>query len=162
MNWSLWFRVHKDVFGLDTLFGIVYIPPEKSRYSSIDMFDEIGSQIIASTKEDISVRIMGDFNARCGKLNDVLSFDPDAIDLTNDFIEKQIGYEQTLLDFVHNFNHVSMDIESKTYGHRFVDMCKNMGLLIANSRSGKNGMLGKTTCSDASIVDYHVIVHLFF
>ena len=79
------------MFGLDTLFGIVYIPSEKSRYSSVDMFDEIESQIIASTEEDISVRIMGDFNARCDKLNNVLSFDPDVMELTNDFIEKQIG-----------------------------------------------------------------------
>ena len=51
------------------------------------MFDEIESQIIASTKEDIIVCIMGDFSARCGELNNVLSFDPDVMDLTNDFIE---------------------------------------------------------------------------
>ena len=152
-DWSLWFHIDKELFGQEILIGVVYIPPESSRYSSVEMFEEIESHVIASSKENTSVCILGDFNARCGNLCEVLSFDQNVIDLENEFIMKQIMHEQMLLELGHNLNRLSSDKICNNYGYRLIDMCKYLGLLIANGRCGKDGINSRTTCSDVSTID---------
>ena len=61
------------------------------------MFDEIENNALNLLDDDASLCIMGDLNARTKNANDVLSFDPDIVDLSNDFIQKQIDHEQMLL-----------------------------------------------------------------
>jgi hypothetical protein len=47
-----------------------------------------------------------------------------------------------------------MDTKTNNYGHKLVDMCKNIGLIIVNGRCGKDAHIGKLTCKDASLIDY--------
>ena len=69
-----WFQIDEHVFGREIILGTVYVPPEASRYSNIEMFDEIESDLIQLYKENTSVCIMGDLNARTGTQSDVIYF----------------------------------------------------------------------------------------
>jgi hypothetical protein len=50
----LWFQLSKTVLKLDSdlVFGCVYIPPENSKYSSSDTFDEIENELISIINVD--------------------------------------------------------------------------------------------------------------
>ena len=76
----------------------VYNPPESSKYSSIEMFDEIENQVVKYYEEEMAVCIIGVINARSRGLNAVLYFDKNVIDLhvEEDFIKRQIGSEALL------------------------------------------------------------------
>ena len=45
-SFVFWFKISKELLGLDedVIFGIVYIPPEYTVYSSIDAFSEIENE----------------------------------------------------------------------------------------------------------------------
>ena len=38
---TLWFEIDDRLLFNETLFGVIYIPPENSLYSDISMFDDI-------------------------------------------------------------------------------------------------------------------------
>ena len=82
------FLIDSKVFGYKIILGIVYIPPENSSYSSIELFEGIESEPVLMYNEDARVCIMGDFNARTGTQSDILSFDSNIIDLSTDFIQR--------------------------------------------------------------------------
>ena len=42
----LWFTFKNCIFSEPVVFGVVYIPPEGSSYSSIDIFDSIESELV--------------------------------------------------------------------------------------------------------------------
>ena len=42
---TLWFIVNKHIIGHEYLLGLVYIPPESSRYSSLNLFDVLEDDI---------------------------------------------------------------------------------------------------------------------
>ena len=49
--------------GPNVLLGCVYIPPENSRYSSVDAFDEVENELIFFQEENIHTILIVDFNA---------------------------------------------------------------------------------------------------
>ena len=153
-DFTLWFNVDSDLLGHKILLCVSYIPPENSVYSSLQMFDEIENNALNLLDDDASLCIMGDLNARTKNANDVLSFDPDIVDLSNDFIQKQIDHEQMLLKLGFSLTRTSQDQQMNNYGSRLLNMCKSLGVLISNGRCGKDRMLGETTCNNVSTVDY--------
>ena len=67
----LWFQLSKIVLKLDSdlVFGCVYIPPENSKYSSSDAFDETENELISIINVDKRyVALTGDFNSKTGIL----------------------------------------------------------------------------------------------
>jgi hypothetical protein len=46
------------------LFCIVYSPPEKSLYSSIDAFFDIENELANFIEKDMKCALVGDFNAK--------------------------------------------------------------------------------------------------
>ena len=67
-----WFTVSKDTDNIypDTLFGVIYVPPENTKYSSPECFLEIDREMLDISKTSDNVCLIGDFNARIGELPD--------------------------------------------------------------------------------------------
>ena len=76
-KYVFWFRVNKSLLSTteDAILGVVYIPPEGSRYSTNDCFLEIEQELINITNGNNYVCLFGDFNSRTGHLEDF--FTPD-------------------------------------------------------------------------------------
>ena len=53
----------------DTLCGIIYIPPENTRYSMNDPFSEIQLELDVLKCDCSNILLFGDFNARTGHQN---------------------------------------------------------------------------------------------
>jgi hypothetical protein len=62
----LWCKISSKLMKLnsDLLLGIVYIPPEYSRYSSPDAFSQIENEYVEFTEKFKNICLIGDFNAR--------------------------------------------------------------------------------------------------
>ena len=72
------FRLNKNVLGFnkDLLCGAMYIPPEGSKYSDIDMFDCLTTDLINFNNDNqYYVLIIGDFNSRIGTQHYSISLD---------------------------------------------------------------------------------------
>ena len=52
--------------------------------------------------------------------------------------------------------HMSCGKQTNNYGYRLAELCRNLAVLVANGRCGKDRCIGKTTCNDKSLVDYVV------
>ena len=60
----------------DVLFGVCYVPPEGTKYSSNDCFLKIQELIHLAHDQNKPVFLMGDFNARTGTLPDFFTPGP--------------------------------------------------------------------------------------
>ena len=71
-KYVLWFKIDKMFLNYDEdlICGIVYIPPEGSKFSSSESFIEFEQELISVVKDYKYVCLMGDFNARVGHLKD--------------------------------------------------------------------------------------------
>jgi hypothetical protein len=65
-SFVFWFKISKELLGLDedVIFGIVYIPPEYTVYSSIDAFSEIENEYLTLQRNYKYIVLNGDFNGR--------------------------------------------------------------------------------------------------
>lgn len=75
------------MLGYEALWGIVYIPPENSIYSSASLFDDIENDTVNLRNDSNSpLYLVGDFNARTGNLCDFIESN-DRNMMLNDFDE---------------------------------------------------------------------------
>ncbi|CAG2247210.1 unnamed protein product [Mytilus edulis] len=168
----LWVEIFKDPTQLhnlnsSVLLGCLYIPPEFSKYSSDEAFTEVEEELLKFSKNTEKVALVGDFNSRTRKLSDIVEIDEHLFEIldidnevTNDqnfmlynlMTEKGIPTERFSLD----------NTRVNKYGKKLVELCKRCSICIANGRIGKDKCIGKTTCKDASLVDYLIVSpHLF-
>ena len=72
-----WVRVSKDIFTIDSdlFLGCIYISPENSKYSSLEAFNEIESELIQLSSGCDYFSLIGDFNAKTGDTQDYISKD---------------------------------------------------------------------------------------
>jgi hypothetical protein len=77
-SYVFWFRISRELLGLDedVVCGIVYIPPEYTVYSSVDVFSELENEYLALQRNYKYIFLNGDFNSRTAK-------DPDFIYIEN-------------------------------------------------------------------------------
>ena len=150
----LWFRVFGELFDIDedVIFGIVYIPPENSRYSSESAFTELETEFLKFSNNYKYVALLGDFNGRTSDNIDYLLIKENkhtadcSYFINNDvFILDEIGISRT---------RNNMDKVKNNYGNKLLDFCKSNNLFIANGRVGADAEIGKCTCRNASVVDY--------
>ncbi|WAR15016.1 hypothetical protein MAR_005121, partial [Mya arenaria] len=93
----IWFQIDESILDTKCVFGAIYIPPEGSPYSSIEIFDQIESDIVDFRSEGLLVCMIGDFNARSGLLSDFISVDQHISDELLD-IETEILLNKNNLD----------------------------------------------------------------
>jgi hypothetical protein len=155
-EFTLWFKISKNVTGYELLCCNIYIPPENSNYSNINMFDTLEEEFVSLHNDEIAC-FFGDFNARTKDLNDLVSLDSkvlDSLDVVDEYIKDKIDEENILEDMGFQLNRVSQDLKSNNYGLRLLDLCRNLGLCLFNGRIGCDKGVGSTTCDNISVVDY--------
>ena len=59
----------------DSIHGIVYIPPENSKYASIDALSEIENKLQNFRKNNKYFCLQSDFNSRTSEESDFIDFD---------------------------------------------------------------------------------------
>ena len=88
---AFWFKVSGNIFNLDenVIFGIVYVPPENTRYTSSTAFTEIEAEYLVLSRNYNYISLLGDFNGRTSNDDDFIHLDKnrhgdDFIDFIND------------------------------------------------------------------------------
>lgn len=151
----LWFKCNESLFNTDqpVIFGVIYIPPEYTKYTSDEAFNEIEQEYLSLSEQTKYVCLLGDFNARTGTDLDFVKIDQNehlAYDIS-EFIEDFTGRLDAL-----NFSvkRVNMDKTKNRYGNFLLNFCKGNCFFILNGRVGNDKNIGKLTCRNASVVDY--------
>lgn len=143
-----WCRIKSSAVTLhkDIICGVVYIPPESSRYSDISLFDDLENDIAEwRNKYDCYFCIAGDFNAHTGENPD---FFEDVANVDN-------SDNDSRLTLPSRSSQDNMRINN--YGNRLLELCSSLGIYIVNGRCGKDCGIGKTTCVDCSVDDYFLL-----
>jgi hypothetical protein len=62
----MWFKCSEQLFKTDqpVFFGVVYIPPEYTKYSSEDAFSELQQEYLSFSNKSKYICLLGDFSAR--------------------------------------------------------------------------------------------------
>jgi exonuclease III len=149
------FKLHHDLCGFSIIGCAIYVEPENSSYANSNIFECI-ENTLSKYVYDNEFLLMGDFNARSAALNEFVNSDKYNFDVYDDEarVAERIDNEDLLIEFGIPKHRYSMDTKTNNYGHKLVDMCKNIGLIIVNGRCGKDAHIGKLTCKDASLIDY--------
>ena len=130
----LWFKVSKEVFGIDCILGAAYITNESSVYYTNDMFELISNDIISlKAKYSMPFLIMGDFNARTGRLRDFID---------RDVVDRVFGYDE-LNDDVEDMSDNSAIVvdranmdrgQPNTNGRRLIELCSTNSRRLTSKR----------------------------
>ena len=89
----LWFTISHNItlIGEDVHCGIVYIPPQGSKYAHEEPYNELEQEIIRYCINSKNIILMGDFNSRTGQKDDYVPIDS--------YLSKNFGLEQLCDDF---------------------------------------------------------------
>ena len=70
-------KVSQDVFNLDedVIFGIVYVPPENTRYSPNAAFAEIEAEYLVFSSNYNYISLLADFNGRTSNYDNFINDD---------------------------------------------------------------------------------------
>ena len=104
--------------------------------------------------------LIGDFNARTGKLKEFICLD-NFLANHNDFDdETRQSLEEcnVLIDSNIPLERTSVDNHCNNYGYKLIDLCRNNNLFIVNGRIGES----RLTCKDSSTVDYVICSAVLF
>lgn len=154
----LWFTLSHEILNLekDINFGVVYIPPQGSKYASDDPYMELQREILRYCPSSDQTILMGDFNSRTGENDDFCLLDDH---MRNEFGLQTVAHESQ--DIVNLFvqrnislKRVNPDKNTNYYGNQMLEFCKATNLLIMNGRIGDNIQDTTFSCKDKSTIDY--------
>ncbi|MCG8112265.1 MAG: reverse transcriptase domain-containing protein [Candidatus Thiodiazotropha taylori] len=161
----LFFTISKSIFDMgnacnidDIRCGIVYIPPQCSKYAAEDPYLEIQEEIFRYCAESKNILLFGDFNSRCKDLCDYIQFDSYIADMHG--MRELYEENHTLLNIFQQCNipvsRKSVDKSTNSYGYQLLDMCRNNDLFLLNGRIGRDYINPGLTCKNRSTVDYFI------
>ena len=145
-DYLIWCKISRLSLGNESDLFIcgLYIPPDNSKYFQDDIFEQLEEDIVTFSKQG-NVLLLGDFNARVGTDNDIISKEDKAFIVNN--------CSDLSLDSTARKN---FDFTKNTHGKRLLNICKIFDLRILNGRT-LGDSLGKTTYhgkNGISTVDY--------
>ncbi|MCG8113215.1 MAG: reverse transcriptase domain-containing protein [Candidatus Thiodiazotropha taylori] len=159
-DYIMWLKISKVAFKTDEdiYVGVVYIPPNDSRFNTADEINLLNVEITTMCVANKYVLLMGDFNARtCNKA--------DFVD-TDDFLLRHFNLDDNMDESFkisskienHNISkfRVSQDKVINNEGNMLLDTCKKNNLLILNGRCGKDRTSGAMTFRNQSVIDYSI------
>lgn len=143
----IWCKISREISksNNDLYLCGLYIPPETSKYFEPELFDKLQEDTITFSGKE-NVLLIGDFNARTGKLKDFIV--PDG----NKYIKNLSP------DIYHKSIRENFDNKINNHGKRLIEICKNCNLRILNGRI-KGDSLGKPTFHNkygTSTIDYAI------
>ncbi|CAG2245049.1 EIF4B [Mytilus edulis] len=106
--------------------GCVYIPPEGSKYSSVDAFTEIENEFLHLSEPNLKNVLIGDFNAKTSTLLDYVIPDQLLLEILNTDDTHTMQYFSDYNGLL--TNNISLQRYSKcacrpnTYGHRLLEL----------------------------------------
>ena len=160
-NFVQWVKVDRSVLKTDRnmLLGCIYIPPENTKYTSLDAFNEIESEMFQLCEQGDPIGLLGDFNAKTGTLQDYVETDKSLLDIFDmlddvDLINFMYDYENIVKAGASLIRKSTCTARTNTYGHMLLDMCRKNNIYIVNGRLGKDKHAGECTCQDVSVIDY--------
>ena len=158
-NFTLWFKINKKWTGCDedSIHGIAYIPPENSKYASIDALSEIENEFQSFQKKYKYFCLHGDFNSRTSKEPDVINFERESgndenvehlfIDTSNAYMLEELGIP---------LRRANEDKVINQYVRKLLNLCKYNNVFILNGRIGEDKDIGKFTCKNVGVIDYAI------
>ena len=159
-DYVLWLKLSKTAFHIDhdVVLGIIYQPPETSKFFNNDEAELLEIEISAMCIDYNYVYLMGDMNARTSDIDDFTEVD--------DFMADYFEFDESLLNYFNEVSmlkvydiplkRVSLDKSVNKHGEKLLDTCKGNNLFILNGRVGKDKNRGKLTFRDTSILDYAI------
>ena len=127
-HFILWLKLNKNCLNCteDIIFGIVYVPPNQSKYFSEDEFDLLKSEITQMCKNYDCIYLCGDINAQTGKLPDYTT-DDWFLSRFFDFDEATISFydQKAALECMNiQIARKSQDKKKNNIGYKLMDFCK--------------------------------------
>jgi hypothetical protein len=160
----LWLYIEKGCIGKGIIVGAIYLPHENSPHYNTEMFDKIEEDILYFKVKfpDISIVMLGDFNARTGTLDDFLSLDKNMLKDSGLILDEDfIYYDKDKLKSQGIFTErINKDRNINKNGRCLIDTCRNLNLKIVNGRFGEDQNVGAFTCEShngSSVVDYAIV-----
>ena len=115
---------------------VCYLPPENSsRQFNVDSFYDHLLTCVYEYQNDGYIYICGDFNSRCGELDDFI-------------IGVDVLPQRKVIDFTLN-----------NYGERLIDCLINTNMCMLNGRSDGDQNYTSISVNGSSVVDYCIIPH---
>ncbi|XP_063447874.1 uncharacterized protein LOC134727423 [Mytilus trossulus] len=100
----LWFKLSKSILSLnsDVIFGCVYVPPENSKYSTIEAFEELENELnILTNTENFYIALVGDFNSKTGSLPDYIIPDESVVSMFD------LDCDADILDYLYDYENLT-------------------------------------------------------
>ena len=142
----------------DIICGVVYIPPENTRYSCNDPYTEIQNELVSLCPDLNYCILFGDLNSRTGKLTEYIEID--------NFLLTELGLEELENEYANELfyfetanistQRTTTDKDTNNYGYKLIEFCKANSFYILNGRLGSDKNRGATTCRSASTADYFI------
>ncbi|KAK3082441.1 hypothetical protein FSP39_009605 [Pinctada imbricata] len=150
----IWLKLNKKFFQFesDLYIGVVYISPQNSYCTK-----EISEKTWEGLKTGIlkynnlgNIMLLGDFNARTGRLQ---------CDYIIDDENRYMDFDSSYISDNPIYERISMDKSVNEYGRNLLELCKANRLRILNGRT-IGDTIGKFTCyqwNGCSVVDYCIV-----
>jgi hypothetical protein len=119
------------------LIGCVYIPPETTKYTSDNAFNEIENELMSFSQNTKHITLVGDFNSRTSNLTNYILPDEELIneilDIVDDDVIESMFSHQILQHHDIPLDRYSEDrARPNTYEMNLIKLCKRCSLFIAS------------------------------
>ncbi|MES9879996.1 MAG: reverse transcriptase family protein, partial [Sedimenticola sp.] len=162
-DYTMWVKIHHYMLTVneDILLGLIYQPPESSRFYNADEAENLEVEITSMCIEYSYVYLLGDINGRVSNLDDYTCVDEflsDHFEFDADLTEHFNRYT-ALNSFNMTTKRTSQDTRTNKLGLKLLDTCKLNNLFIINGRCDTDKGVGAFTFRQNSVIDYAISSH---
>ncbi len=139
------------------LLFTTYIPPRTSKYSELDLFDEIEKELSNINWDTCEILLTGDCNSHVGNLEDCCELDRNLCNSTgiDEILRQAMDTKKILVSRKINPNRVNCDkMPVELYSERLVELCNSAGIFIMNGGCGNDLLQVRPTTKMGTVVDY--------
>ena len=165
---TLWLRINKEILGFEFVLGAIYLPCEGSVHFNDDIFDKLADDLIMISSDlNVPVCLIGDVNARTGKLDDLLDIEKEVSELTGlSHCDSVTASRASLAEAGFTTDRYNKDSSVNNNGKQLIVLCQALDLKIVNGRFGSDRGVGDFTCYNnkggCSVIDYTIVSPVLF